>query len=147
MRMDRGRRISTPYPLSQGFVGIANKTRNVISQEPFASVEERSCRLAAPTHVLEGSENKSWKNKEERRGAKCEGRSLVERYSEGYGDIQRLSQGLRSLLREGSTLDGHVERGDLVDEPAIFPSRGAIHDISQGMRSCTTRDHASGEQG
>ena len=79
MGLGRGRRSSTPYPLSLGFVGIDDKTCDVPSQEPTAAVEESSCRLATLTPVLEGSEDNSWKKNEEGRGAEGEGRRLVER--------------------------------------------------------------------
>ena len=94
---------------------VVDQTRDVPGQEPIATVEESGCCQVTLTPVLEGSENKSWKNDEEGRGTEGEGRSLVERESEGEGDVQRLSQGLRGFLTEGTTLDGHVEGGDLVD--------------------------------
>ena len=69
---------STPYPLSLGFLGVVDKTRNVASQEPPAAVEESCCRQAALTPILEGSENKYLKKDEEGRGTVGERRNLVE---------------------------------------------------------------------
>ncbi len=79
MRLGRGRRISTPYPLNLGFMGVEDEARDVTSQEPSAAVEESCCRLAALTLVMEGSENMFWKEDEEGRRTEGEGRSLVER--------------------------------------------------------------------
>ena len=108
-------------------------------------IEEGCCRKAAMAPVLEESENESWKKDEESKGSEGEARSLVERKSEGESDVHRLSQGLEDLLGEGLTRHGHVEGEDLVDEPTILPTRGALHDVPQSLCGCASRHRASRE--
>ena len=69
MGLSKSRRSSTPYALSLGLVSLDDEARYIPSQEPFASLEEGSCREAAPASVLEGSEDESWEKDEEGRGA------------------------------------------------------------------------------
>ena len=85
--MGRSSRSSNSYPLGLSFVSLVGEARYVLNQKPSATLEEGSCREEAMSFVLEWSEDESWEKDEESRGAKGEGRGLVEGESEEESDI------------------------------------------------------------